>query len=140
MYKGYASNQKIGLTVGTFDLFHAGHVAMMREAKDHCDYLIVGLVSDPTISHPKTKNKPIQTMFERWLQVSSCRYVDLIVPINTEEEIVQIIQTLRPNIRILGEEYQDKDFLGKELCENYYNFRKHAFSSTELRTRISNTK
>lgn len=125
----------VGFTCGTFDLFHAGHVAMMKEAKDQCDFLVVGLVSDPTISHPKTKNKPVQTMFERWLQVSSCKYVDQIIPINTEEEIVQILQTLRPDIRIVGEEYRGVEFLGKDLCKVYYNSRKHSFSSTELRNR-----
>jgi glycerol-3-phosphate cytidylyltransferase len=125
----------VGFTCGTFDLFHAGHVAMLKEAKTQCDFLIVGLVSDPTISHPITKNKPIQTLFERWLQVSSCKYVDQIIPINTEEEIIQIILTLQPDIRIVGEEYRDVDFLGKELCEIYYNSRKHSFSSTELRKR-----
>lgn len=125
----------VGFTCGTFDLFHAGHAAMMKEAKEQCDYLIVGLVSDPTISHPNTKNKPIQTLFERWLQVSSCKYVDQVIPLNTEEEIVEIINTLRPDVRIVGEEYRNVNFLGKELCNIYYNSRKHSFSSSELRKR-----
>jgi glycerol-3-phosphate cytidylyltransferase len=127
--------QIIGFASGTFDFFHAGHVAMMKEAKQHCDYLYVGLVSDPTISHPQTKNKPLQTMFERWLQVSSCKYVDEVIPINTEEEAVQIILTLQPDIRIVGEEYKNRDFLGKDLCKIHYSSRKHTFSSTELRKR-----
>lgn len=126
----------IGITFSCFDLFHPGHVAMLQEAKEQCDYLIVGLLSDPTISRPETKAKPIQTMFERWLQVASCRFVDEIIPWQIEEEICDIVLTIRPDIRIVGEEYRDKNFTGKDLCPIYYNSRKHSFSSTELRTRL----
>lgn len=128
----------IGFTCSTFDLFHPGHVAMLQEAKEQCDYLIVGLLSDPTIDRPQTKNKPVQTMFERWLQVAACRFVDEVVPFQTEAEICDIILTLKPDIRIVGEEYRDIDFTGKNLCPVYFNSRKHSFSSTNLRQRIKN--
>ncbi len=128
----------VGFTCSTFDLFHAGHVVMLQEAKEQCDYLIVGLLSDPTISRPTTKNKPIQSMFERYLQVFACSFVDQIIPFQTEEEICDIIKTFNPDIRIVGEEYEGKDFTGKDLCPIYYNKRRHSFSSTELRNRIKN--
>jgi glycerol-3-phosphate cytidylyltransferase len=129
---------KIGFTCSTFDLFHAGHIMMLKEAKSHCDYLIVGLQTDPTIDRPDTKNKPIQSMFERWLQVAACSFVDEVIPFATEQEICDIILTLRPDIRIVGEEYRDINFTGKGLCNVYYNERKHSFSSTSMRERIKN--
>ena len=135
---------KVGITFSTFDLLHAGHVAMLREAKSKCDYLIVGLQSDPTIDRPDTKNSPIQTMFERYLQLKAVEYVDEVVPYQTERDLEDILETLPINIRILGEEYRDKDFTGKDICQNrnielYFNKRDHRFSTTDLRSRIMET-
>lgn len=133
--------KKVGITFSTFDLLHAGHVAMLREAKDQCDYLIVGLQSDPTIDRPNTKNRPIQTMFERYLQLKAVQYVDEVVPYQTERDLEDILETLPINIRILGEEYRDKDFTGKDICrkrgiELYFNKRDHRFSTSDLRKRV----
>jgi len=132
---------KVGITFSTFDLLHAGHVAMLREAKSKCDYLIVGLQSDPTIDRPDTKNSPIQTMFERYLQLKAVEYVDEVVPYQTERDLEDILETLPINIRILGEEYRDKDFTGKDICrkrgiELYFNKRDHRFSTSDLRKRV----
>lgn len=134
---------KVGITFSTFDLLHAGHVAMLRDAKSQCDYLIVGLQSDPTIDRPDTKNSPVQTMFERYLQLKAVEYVDEVIPYQTEQDLEDILQTLNINVRILGEEYRDKDFTGKETCKRrdiklYFNKRDHRFSTTDLRNRISN--
>jgi glycerol-3-phosphate cytidylyltransferase len=134
---------KVGITFSTFDLLHAGHVAMLRDAKNQCDYLIVGLQSDPTIDRPDTKNNPVQTMFERYLQLKAVEYVDEVIPYQTEQDLEDILQTLNINVRILGEEYRDKDFTGKDTCkrrdiELYFNKRDHRFSTTDLRNRISN--
>ena len=134
---------KVGITFSTFDLLHAGHVAMLRDAKNQCDYLIVGLQSDPTIDRPDTKNKPVQTMFERYLQLKAVEYVDEVIPYQTEQDLEDILQTLNINVRILGEEYRDKDFTGKDTCkrrdiELYFNKRDHRFSTTDLRNRIKN--
>lgn len=134
---------KVGITFSTFDLLHAGHVAMLRDAKNQCDYLIVGLQSDPTIDRPDTKNSPVQTMFERYLQLKAVEYVDEVIPYQTEQDLEDILQTLNINVRILGEEYRDKDFTGKETCKRrdiklYFNKRDHRFSTTDLRNRISN--
>ena len=131
---------KIGFTASTFDLFHAGHIMMLKEAKTKCDHLIVGLQTDPTIDRP-FKNKPVQSVFERYVQLKSCKYVDEIVVYATEKEIVDILLSYPINIRILGEEYQDKEFTGKQECndlgiELYYNKRTHSFSTTELRQRV----
>ena len=137
-YKGCG---KIGFTCSTFDLLHAGHIAMLREAKSKCDYLIVGLQSDPTIDRPDTKNSPIQTMFERYLQLKAVEYVDEVVPYQTERDLEDILETLPINIRILGEEYRDKDFTGKDICRKrdidiHFNKRDHRFSSSDLRRRV----
>ena len=134
---------KVGITFSTFDLLHAGHVAMLRDAKSQCDYLIVGLQSDPTIDRPDTKNSPVQTMFERYLQLKAVEYVDEVIPYQTEQDLEDILQTLNINVRILGEEYRDKDFTRKETCKRrdiklYFNKRDHRFSTTDLRNRISN--
>ena len=134
---------KVGITFSTFDLLHAGHVAMLREAKSKCDYLIVGLQSDPTIDRPDTKNKPIQTMFERYLQLKAVEYIDEVVPYQTEKDVIDILQTLPIDVRILGKEYKEKDFTGKDVCnqrgiELYFNTRDHRFSTTDLRKRVSN--
>jgi len=133
---------KVGITFSTFDLLHAGHIAMLREAKNQCDYLIVGLQSDPTIDRPDSKNSPIQTMFERYLQLKAVEYVDEVVPYQTERDLEDILETLPINIRILGEEYRDKDFTGKDICrkrgiELYFNKRDHRFSTSDLRKRVS---
>jgi len=127
---------KVGFTCSTFDLLHAGHVIMLQEAKSMCDYLIVGLLIDPTIDRPTTKQKPVQTPFERYVQLSACRYVDEIIPFSTEQEIVDMILAIQPDIRIVGEEYRDTEHTGKGLCNIYYNSRKHSFSTTELRKRV----
>ena len=134
---------KVGITFSTFDLLHAGHIAMLREAKSQCDYLIVGLQSDPTIDRPDTKNKPIQTMFERYLQIKSVEYVDEVVPYQTEKDVIDILQTLPIDVRILGKEYKEKNFTGKDVCnqrgiELYFNTRDHRFSTTDLRKRVNN--
>ena len=127
--------KRIGFTCSTFDLLHAGHIAMLAESKSKCDYLIVGLLCDPTHDRPK-KQKPIQSLFERWVQLDAVSYVDLIIPFQTEQDIIDMVLTLKPDIRIVGEEYKDKDHTGKGLCPIYYNSRKHSFSSTELKERI----
>lgn len=126
---------KIGFTCSCFDLLHAGHVVMLQEAKELCDYLIVGLLVDPTADRPE-KNKPVQSLFERYLQLSACKYVDEIIPFEREQDIIDIILTINPDIRICGEEYKDKDHTGKGLCNIYYNKRKHSFSTTDLRKRV----
>lgn len=130
---------KTGFTCSTFDLFHAGHIMMLKEAKKQCDHLIVGLQTDPTIDRPDTKNKPVQSMFERFVQLSACRYVDEIIPYSTEKELIDILLSYPISVRIVGEEYENKEFTGKNLpIEIYYNKRKHSFSTTELRQRVIN--
>ncbi len=127
----------VGFTCSTFDLFHAGHVLMLKEAKDQCDYLIAGLQTDPTIDRPDTKNKPVQSVFERFVQLSACTYVDEVIPYETEDDLLNLLQSLPIGIRILGEEYADKTFTGCLLdIPVYFNSRKHVYSTTELRTRI----
>lgn len=130
--------RKIGFTCSTFDLFHAGHVAMLEEAKQQCDWLIVGLQMDPSIDRPE-KNKPIQSLVERQLQVRACRFVDEIVVYSTEAELMELLCMLPIDVRILGAEYEDKQFTGKHLknMEYYFNRRDHGFSSSELRKRIA---
>jgi len=132
---------KVGITFSTFDLLHAGHVGMLREAKTHCDYLIVGLQSDPTIDRPDTKNRPIQTMVERYAQLNALKFVDEIVPYQTEEDVIDILELFNIHIRFLGEEYRDKDFTGKDVCRKrdidlHFNKRDHRFSSSDLRKRV----
>ena len=131
----------IGFTCSTFDLFHAGHVAMLQEAKAQCDYLIVGLQVDPS-GDRKDKNAPVQSLVERYIQLQGCRYVDEIVPHQNEKELEQILSALPIDVRILGEEYEFKEFTGKAICLNrgielYYNRRDHSFSSSELRKRVA---
>jgi len=128
---------RIGFTCSTFDLFHAGHVMMLKEAKTKCDYLIVGLQMDPTIDRPTTKNKPIQTVLERFIQVQACKFVDEIIPYATEKELMDILTSYPIDVRIIGEEYRDKQFTGYQLpMEVYFNSRQHSFSTTELRQRV----
>jgi glycerol-3-phosphate cytidylyltransferase len=131
----------VGITFSTFDLFHAGHVKMLEEAKSVCDYLIVGLQLDPSIDRAE-KNKPVQSIIERYIQVSSCKFVDEVVPYITEKDLDEILRSFKIDVRIIGEEYRDKDFTGKAYCEQkgielYYNRRDHGFSSSELRKRIA---
>ncbi len=133
-------NAKVGFTCSTFDLFHAGHIVMLQEAKSLCDYLIVGLLIDPTVDRPSNKNKPVQSPFERYVQLSACRYVDEVIPFTTEAEIVDMILTINPDIRIVGEEYKDVEHTGKGLCPIHYNKRRHSFSSSDLRERVKNGK
>jgi glycerol-3-phosphate cytidylyltransferase len=136
-----AQGKTIGITFSTFDLFHAGHIAMLSEAKNHCDYLIVGLQTDPTIDRPDTKNPPIQSILERQIQVSACRFVDEIVVYQTEKDVEDILLTLPIDVRILGVEYENRDFTGKQICYDRYielvfNSRDHSFSSSNLRQRV----
>ena len=129
-----------GITFSTFDLLHAGHVLMLAECREYCSHLIVGLQSDPTIDRPDTKNKPAQSLYERWVQLRACRFVDEIIPYSTEKDLMDILSSIKIDVRFVGEEYKDKDFTGKQYCidngiELYYNERKHSFSTTELRKR-----
>ena len=128
--------KRIGFTCSTFDLLHTGHIAMLAESKSKCDFLIVGLLSDPTISRPETKNKPIQTMFERWVQLQAVSYIDLIIPFDTEQNIIDIINIIEPDVRFVGEEYKGTNHTGYNISNIIYNKRKHRFSSTELRNRL----
>jgi glycerol-3-phosphate cytidylyltransferase len=132
----------IGITFSTFDLLHAGHIAMLSEAKNHCDYLIVGLQTDPTIDRPDTKNKPVQSVVERQIQLSACRYVDEIVVYQTEQDLRDLILILPVDVRILGVEYQNHDFTGRHEgadkgINHVFNSRDHSFSSSGLRKRVS---
>ena len=133
-------DMKIGFTCSTFDLFHAGHIMMLKEAKKQCDYLIVGLQTDPTIDRPQ-KNKPVQGVFERYVQLQACKYVDEVVPYATEKELLDILLSYPINVRIVGHEYEHTDFTGRDECrahdiEIYYNRREHSFSTSELRQRV----
>ena len=136
----YKDCGNIGFTCSTFDLLHAGHVVMLEEAKRHCDYLIVGLQTDPTIDRPE-KNAPIQSIVERQIQLSAIKYVDEIVVYTTEADLEDLLLTLPINIKVMGEEYKNKDFTGKQICKDrgikvIYNGRDHSFSSTSLRKRV----
>lgn len=133
---------RVGFTASTFDLLHAGHVQMLREAKQQCDYLICGLQVDPAIDRPK-KNAPIQTVVERYTQLKAVGYVDEIIPYGTEDDLLDILNLYDIDVRILGDEYRDKEFTGKDVCRKrdidlYFNKRDHRFSSSDLRKRISN--
>ena len=137
------SQRIVGITFSTFDLLHAGHIAMLREAKNHCDYLIAGLQTDPTIDRPDTKNKPVQSLVERYTQLSGVKYVDEIIPYQTEQDLEDILAMYHITVRVLGEEYREKEFTGKDVCrkrgiELYFNKRDHRFSTTDLRERVSN--
>lgn len=133
---------KIGITFSTFDMLHAGHVAMLAEAKNHCDYLIAGLQTDPTINRPDTKNKPVQSIVERQIQLAACRYVDEVVVYQTEQDLIDLLLILPLDVRILGVEYADKPFTGDIECYNrgiqiVFNGRDHSFSSSSLRKRVA---
>lgn len=133
-----SQGKKIGFTASSFDLLHPGHIAMLAEARAHCDFLIVGLLTDPTISRPDTKNKPIQSTFERYIQIQAVQYVDWLVPFDTEEDLEQMIRMLKPDIRFCGVEYRGTQHTGYDIPDvfNYYNRRDHNYSTSELRERI----
>ena len=131
---------RIGLTASTFDLLHAGHVAMLREAKSQCDYLIAALQVDPSVDRSE-KNPPVQTIVERQAQLHAVKYVDEVIVYCTETDLLDIINMYPIDVRILGEEYRLKDFTGKDECRNrgiqiYFNKRDHRFSSSDLRKRV----
>jgi glycerol-3-phosphate cytidylyltransferase len=133
--------KKIGITFSTFDMLHAGHIAMLAEAKNHCDYLIAGLQTDPTIDRPDTKNKPVQSIVERQIQLAACRYVDEVVVYQTEQDLVDLLLILPLDVRVLGVEYQNKPFTGDNEghsrgIEHIFNGRDHSFSSSGLRSRV----
>ena len=132
---------KVGITFSTFDLFHAGHVKMLEEAKKQCDYLIVGLQTDPSMDRPE-KNPPVQTIIERYTQLKAVGYVDEIIPYGTEQDLEDILSMYTIHVRILGEEYRDKEFTGRDICRKrdidvFFNRRDHRFSSSDLRNRVS---
>ena len=132
--------KKIGITCSSFDLLHAGHIKMLEEAKQHCDFLICALQTDPTIDRPE-KNKPVQSIVERWVQLDACKYVDQIVPYATEKDLEDIFLSFDLDVRIIGEEYRESYFTAKDICETkgikiIYNSRLHNWSSTNLRKRI----
>ena len=137
-----ADGKKIGITFSTFDMLHAGHIAMLSEAKNYCDYLICGLQTDPTIDRPDTKNKPIQSIVERQIQLAACRYVDEVVVYQTEQDLIDLLLILPLDVRVLGVEYQGKEYTGREECarreiECIFNPRDHSFSSSSLRKRVA---
>ena len=130
-----------GITASTFDLLHAGHITMLKEVQSHCDYLICALQTDPTIDRPTSKNKPIQSLVERYIQLEAVKYVDEIIVYQTEKDLEYLLRVMDVQIRILGEEYRNCNFTGKDICEArgielYFNKREHNFSTTELRERI----
>lgn len=137
----HADGKKIGITFSTFDMLHAGHIAMLAEAKNHCDYLIAGLQTDPTIDRPDTKNKPVQSIVERQIQLAACRYVDEVVVYQTEQDLIDLLLILPLDVRVLGVEYEEKEFTGKREgwsrgIEHIFNGRDHSFSSSSLRKRV----
>jgi glycerol-3-phosphate cytidylyltransferase len=130
----------VGFTCSTFDLLHAGHILMLAECKNICDYLIVGVQSDPTIDRPDVKNKPVQSVVERYVQLSAVKFIDQIIVYDTEKDLEDLLMFLPIGVRIIGEEYKDKEFTGKQICEDrgikiWFNSRSHRFSSSELRQR-----
>jgi glycerol-3-phosphate cytidylyltransferase len=132
---------RIGFVASAFDLLHAGHVQMLREAKEQCNYLIVGLQTDPTIDRQE-KNSPVQTVVERYTQLKGVKYIDEIIPYATERDLEDILTMYHIDVRILGEEYREKEFTGKDICrkrgiELFFNKRDHRFSSSDLRKRVA---
>ena len=136
---GYNANKmkkKVGFTCGAFDILHVGHVRMLKEARENCEYLIVGIQSDPSIDRPQ-KNKPVQSFEERIEMVSSMKYVDEVVIYTTEESLYKLLQKLNPDVRIIGEDWKNKKYTGWDLpIKMHFNTRKHSFSTSELRNRI----
>lgn len=134
------NNMTVGITFSTFDLLHAGHISMLREAKTVCDYLICGIQVDPSIDRPD-KNPPVQTLVERWTQLQGTKYVDEIIPYQTEKDVEDILQLFQIDVRIIGDEYKHGRFTGRATCaargiEIYFNKRDHRFSSSDLRQRV----
>lgn len=132
---------KIGITFSAFDLLHAGHIKMLEDAKNQCDYLICGLQTDPTLDRPE-KNKPTQSIVERYIQLKGCKFVDQIVPYATEQDLEDVLRSFNIDVRILGDEYREKNFTGRSYCEEkgiilYYNSRDHRFSSSALRRLVA---
>ena len=130
----------VGITCSTFDLLHAGHIKMLEEAKNNCEYLIVALQTDPTIDRPE-KNKPAQSLVERYIQLKGCKYVDEIVPYATEQDLEDVLRSFKIDVRIVGDEYKNKQFTGRDYCENagiqlFFNKREHRFSSSGLRKEV----
>lgn len=130
-----------GFTASTFDLLHAGHIAMLREAKEQCDYLICAIQVDPSHDRPE-KNKPVQSLVERFVQLSGVKYVDEIIPYQTESDLEDILNMFSIDVRIIGEEYKHGKFTGRAICaargiEIYFNKRDHRFSTSDLRKRVS---
>ena len=131
------NNNKIGFTCSCFDLLHAGHILMLQDAKKQCDYLIVGLQIDPSVDRPKEKNKPIQSLEERRIQLEAVKYIDEIIIYDTEEELHDLLIKINPDIRILGSDYKNKKFTGDNLgIKIYYHERNHNYSSTRLKKKI----
>ena len=131
---------KVGITFSSFDLFHAGHVKMLEEAKEQCDYLICGLQTDPTLDRPE-KNRPIQSVVERYIQLKGCVFVNEVVPYATEQDLEDILRSFKIDVRIIGDEYANKQFTGRQYCEEkgialFYNKREHRFSSSSLRKEV----
>ena len=132
-----------GFTCGSFDVLHIGHLMMFEDCKKHCDHLIVGLHTDPTIDRPKEKNKPIQTIYERYMQLRACKFVDEIIPYDTEEDLYNLLVSVRPDVRFMGSDWEGKPNFSRDKLPNMkviYNRREHSFSSTNLRNRIKNAK
>lgn len=132
---------RVGITFSAFDLLHAGHIKMLEEAKAQCDYLIVGLQTDPTLDRPE-KNRPVQSVVERYIQLKACKMIDEIVPYATEQDLEDILRSFHIDVRIVGDEYKDRDFTGRAYCEEkgielYFNARDHRFSSSGLRKEVA---
>tara|TARA_Y100000590_G_C15299828_1_gene855862 strand:+ start:272 stop:679 length:408 start_codon:yes stop_codon:yes gene_type:complete len=129
----------IGFTCSCFDLLHAGHILMLKDAKKQCDYLIIGLQTDPSIDRPKTKNKPLQSFEERKIQLEAIKYIDEIIVYDTEKDLYQLLKKVNPDLRILGSDYKGKSFTGDDLnIKIYYHHRNHNYSSTNLRKKLNN--
>ena len=129
---------KVGFACSCFDLLHAGHILMLKDAKEQCEYLIIGLQTDPTIDRPDTKNKPIQSLEERKIQLEAVKYIDEIFTYDTEEDLYKKLLEINPDVRILGSDYIDKSFTGDDLdIPIYYHERKHNYSSTNIRKKMS---
>ena len=144
MFKAIEDSRKsgkiIGFTASTFDLLHAGHIQMLSKARADCDFLVVGLLTDPTISRPNSKSKPIQSVLQRYIQLQAVKHVDMIIPFETEKDLQTIIKLIKPDIRFVGKEYEGLRHTGWDLCPIKYNDRAHSWSSTQLRQRIFKNK
>ena len=140
--RNHKEGGKIGFTCSCFDLLHAGHILMLEDSKKQCDYLIVGLQTDPTIDRPEEKNKPIQSLEERKIQLEAIKYVDEVIVYETENELYELLYKLMPNVRILGTDYEHKYFTGIEIegIDIYFHKRDHDYSTSSLREKITNTK